>query len=130
MTPFTSYLDNRVNKNMNNLYHTDYCNKDWTYDNDAALSRYSTEFPRVFSERESKPYGSENPESVDLTNEHPWMQTYSKGKWYFDSVPLSDHQDACTVPPIASPLRCALPKWMGSRQEYRYKLWRNIFIRL
>ena len=39
--PFTEHLDNRVNPNMNNLAHVDHCIKDWTYDNDCAMMRYS-----------------------------------------------------------------------------------------
>ena len=39
--PFSESLDNRVNTNMNNVEHIDYCNKDWTYDNDFTLSRFS-----------------------------------------------------------------------------------------
>ena len=38
---FSAALDNRVNANMNNIGSFDFSIKDWTYDNDFALSRYS-----------------------------------------------------------------------------------------
>ena len=63
--PFTKELDLRVNAKMNNFGHVDFASRDWTYDNDFALSRYAQEFPRRFT-AEHRGYGKKTPKHVDL----------------------------------------------------------------
>ena len=51
--------------------------------------------------------------------------------WTYGSIPNADHLDCgAGLPPFIESLRFAWPKYLGENKEYRYKLWRNHFIRL
>lgn len=49
-----SYLNNRLNANMNNLNSIDYAVRDWIDDTDLILPRASEEFPRLSDEYTTK----------------------------------------------------------------------------
>ncbi|CDW85644.1 UNKNOWN [Stylonychia lemnae] len=126
------HLSNYFNPNMNNVDAADYVNKDWTEDNDFAIARKSSEFPRMTNDYHSlldqynKPWGHiGDPQIMDFIENPIFQKDYLRpGVWYFGGVPRSDHLDFCGIPPKLHPIRTLLGR------EYRIKIWRNIYSRL
>lgn len=119
-----------INPNMNNLGSIDYTISEWLDDNDHCISRKGAEFPRITSFYNNKfdkekPWGQHDPVLFDPM-EDPFLQKdeVKTGIWYYGGIPVSDHLDLCGMPELLSPLRKALGI------EYRYEVWRKIYIRL
>ena len=116
---------------MNNVEAIDYANSDWIEDNDVLLSRASQEFPRHTTAYKTffspnKPWGPTGEPILFDVMEHPTLtkDILKPGIWYYGSIPTTDHLDSCGIPPILSPFRTL------TGQEFRYELWRTLFIRL
>ena len=116
---------------MNNIQSIDYSVNDWIEDNDVCISRRSCEFPRhttyykdLFSDK--KPWGDiSNPILIDFFDEPLFSKEFIKpGVWYYGGIPISDHLDLCGFPEHLTYFRTLI------RDEYRYEIWRLIFIRL
>jgi len=116
---------------MNNVGAFDWCNKDWTHDNDFALSRATQEFPRISKSKMNnfegpELWGTKSPKFFELVHSHPELMKDSiePGVWHVSHIPGSDHLDCCGAPPFMSPFRVTL------NREYRFRLWRTLFVRL
>ena len=118
-----------LNSQHNNIEGIDYSIIDWIEDNDVCISRKSSEFPRLtqnFNDHFSleKPWGSlSDPVKLDFLSSH-LDQNVRPGIWYYGGIEGVDHLDICGFPEHLTPLRTL----MGT--EFRYELWRRIFIRL
>jgi len=116
---------------MNNISALDWCNKDWTFDNDFALSRVTQEFPRLAKSQLShfdgpQLWGKQEPRFIELIHNHPEVTkaALKTGVWHVSHTPNTDHLDCCGAPPILSPFRVTF------KREYRFLMWRTMFVRL
>lgn len=135
-------FNNLFNPNMNNVEAIDFTRHTLTADTDGVLQRWSTEFPRISfnyqtkADIEGKPWGSKSdPIYVDLCEDakltllHSCSRdttlssasltsgnkrgAYEKGVWYYSGMPLTDHHELAG---FENPNR-VLQTWLGT--EYR-----------
>jgi hypothetical protein len=114
---------------VNNVEAIDYTISDWIDDNDVCISRRSSEFPRLthkfthhFSSQ--KPWGHiSDPVRLDFLQSDNPLEV-KPGIWYYGGIEGVDHLDMCGFPEHLTPLRTLLGI------EFRYELWRRLFIRL
>ena len=124
------YLDNIKNDKMNNVTSLDYANKDLCHDSDLILPRWSTEYPRIASnyqtkDSNNKPWGNKSkPVFFDIALDSRIATPFETGVWYYTSMQLCDHHELGGFPNRFWWVMVVLGL------EFRPQLYINIFNRL